>query len=157
MKPPYILDTNSFRVLSNYYAAQFPTFWKKFDVEVQAQRIISVREVLKELEAYKSNWIYKKARSMQSAFLIPSGQQAAFVANLLSQKKYQAMVAKKNMLQGKPVADPFLVAAGFELGGSVVTEEKRKPNAVKIPNVCDDFSIRVVNVEEMLTDFGWSF
>jgi len=157
MKPPYILDTNSIRVLSNYYAAQFPTFWSKFDAEVGAQRIVSVREVLKELEDFKSNWIYQKAKGMKSAFLAPSGQQAAFVANLLSQKKYQAMVARKNLLQGKPVADPFLVAAGFELGGSVVTEEKRKKNAVKIPNVCDHFNIRVVNVEQMLIDFGWSF
>ncbi|NQV72046.1 DUF4411 family protein [bacterium] len=123
MKPPFLIDTSSFRVLSNYYQSQFPSFWKRFEEAVANGTIRSVKEVFAELEQYDTNWIYGKA----------------------------------NILQGKPVADPFLIAAGYHSGGTVVTEESRKPKASKIPNVCDDFGIEVTNVEGMLEQLGWSF
>ena len=47
----YVFDTNSFRVLGNYYPDQFPTFWERFDRAVTDGKIVSVREVRRELEA----------------------------------------------------------------------------------------------------------
>ncbi len=157
MRPPFLIDTSSFRVLSNYYESQFPSFWKLFNEAVADSTIRSVKEVYSELEQHDTNWIWKKAKSVKQIFVSPGNEETAFVAQLMSQKKYQALIGKANILQGKPVADPFLVAAGFHTGGTVVTEEKRKPNASKIPNVCDDFKIEVTNVEGMLEQLGWSF
>ncbi len=157
MKPPFIIDTNSFRVLSNYYEARFPTFWSLFQDAVDYGTIRSVREVYSELSDYEGNWIWNKAKSVKQIFLIPGPTETAFVAQLMTQKKYQALIARAKILRGKPVADPFLIATGYDTGGTVVTEEKRKPNASKIPNVCDDFGICVTNVEGMLEELGWSF
>ena len=98
-----------------------------------------------------------KAKSLSQIFLPPSQTETAFVAKLMAQKKYQALISKANMLQGKPVADPFVIASAKSTGGTVVTEEKWKPNASKIPNVCRDLGIDVTNVEGMLTKLGWSF
>ena len=47
----YIFDTSSFSViLKNYYEDIFPTFWEKFDELIIEGKIISVKEVKRELE-----------------------------------------------------------------------------------------------------------
>jgi hypothetical protein len=38
-----------------------------------------------------------------------------------------------------------------------VTEEKLKPNAAKIPNVCAHFQIPCINLERFMRDQNWSF
>ena len=48
----YVFDTNSFIVLSHYYKKQFPSLWKKIDSQVKADKIISVKEALNEIESY---------------------------------------------------------------------------------------------------------
>jgi hypothetical protein len=48
----YVFDTNSFSVLGNYYPDQFPTFWERFNRAVTDGKIVSVREVRRELDAY---------------------------------------------------------------------------------------------------------
>ena len=58
----YVFDTNSFSVLGNYYPEQFPTFWEKIDRAVDIGKIVSVREVRRELDAYTrhphlSDWV----------------------------------------------------------------------------------------------------
>jgi hypothetical protein len=42
-------------------------------------------------------------------------------------------------------------------GGCVVTEEKLKPKAAKIPNVCEHFGVHCTNVEGFLKQKGWTF
>ena len=41
--------------------------------------------------------------------------------------------------------------------GCVVTEERIKPNAVKIPNVCDHFDIDCINFETLMVLENWQF
>ena len=59
----YVFDSNSFRVLGNYYPNQFPSFWKQFNHAVEERKnIISVKEVYREIEHYTrhphlSDWI----------------------------------------------------------------------------------------------------
>ena len=50
-------------------------------------------------------------------------------------------MSQKARLQGKPVADPFIIACAKIKDGCVITEEALKPNAPKIPTVCQHFSI----------------
>jgi hypothetical protein len=157
MNPPYVIDSSSFRVLSNYYEARFPTFWNLFEKECNSGRVISVREVLEELKEYNQNWIWQKARLLSHIFLSPTEPETSFVANLMAQKRYQALISRANILQGKPVADPFLIAAAHHHSGTVVTGEKWKPNASKVPNVCHDYGIDSTNVEGLLATFGWTF
>lgn len=61
------------------------------------------------------------------------------------------------MLVGDPAADPFVIARAKIIGGCVVTEEKLKPNAAQIPNVCDHFGIDCTNLEGLIEAEGWQF
>jgi hypothetical protein len=55
------------------------------------------------------------------------------------------------------VADPFVIACAKIHDGTVVTEEQFKPNAAKIPNVCQHFNIPCVDLEGFMKQQAWSF
>ena len=46
----YVFDTSSFIVVGHYYPERFPSFWNHLNTLVEAGRVTSVSEVLKELE-----------------------------------------------------------------------------------------------------------
>ena len=68
------------------------------------------------------------------------------------------MIRQQERLQGKPVADPFVIAkAGKLKEGCVVSTEIFKPHAAKIPNVCDHFDIDHMDLEEFMERENWTF
>ena len=154
----HIFDTNSFRVLGNYFPDRFPSFWKLFDKSLSDGEIVSVREVEREMEHHEpSKWILDRLKKHKGVFLLPDAAETAFVAKIFSIKHFQDLVGEKERLAGTPVADPFLIARASARAGCVVTEEKLKPHAAKIPNVCDHFKIECTNVEGFLKAKGWTF
>lgn len=71
---------------------------------------------------------------------------------------FQALIRQKERLQGKPVADPFVIAKAWTMeNGCVVTQEVKKPNAAKIPNVCEHFGIPCLNLEAFMENEKWRF
>jgi hypothetical protein len=117
-----------------------------------------VREVRTELTSRSdSDVVDQWARKHQSVFLSPSTAEMQFVQQIFSIPHFQALVGNQAMLQGNPVADPFVIASAKIKNGCVVTEEKFKPNAAKIPNVCEHFEIPCINLEEFMNQEDWSF
>jgi hypothetical protein len=157
MQPPYLFDTNSFRVLSNYYPDQFKTFWTKFAQSIAAGDVLSCKEVYNELESYSKNWIWGRAQTNKALFEPPTPDEAAFVAQIFGVPHFQSLISKEQILKGSHVADPFLIASARWRKGCVVTEEKLVPHGAKIPNVCDHFKVHCTNVEGFLKQNGWEF
>ena len=154
----YVFDTNSFRVLGNYYPEQFPTFWEKFNQAVTFGKIISVREVRRELDFYipyphLSDWV----KDYGHIFLSPRPAEMQFVSDIFSVSHFQTLVNAKTRLLGQPCADPFIIAKAKFIDGCVVTEEKWKQNAAKIPNVCDHFGIDCINLQGFMEREDWTF
>ena len=71
--------------------------------------------------------------------------------------KFQNMVNKKSRLQGKPVADPFVVAKAIYVRGTVVSEETFQKNGIKIPNLCKMKSIPYLKLKGFMEEQNWSF
>lgn len=153
----YVFDTNSFRVLGNYYPDRFPSFWEMFDGLVAAGRIVSVREARRELDQnikdHLDRWVDRNKR----IFLSPSAEETEFVSGIFEVQHFRQLVSSRNLSTGKSVADPFLIAAAWSRGGCVVTEEAMKKNAAKIPNVCEHFGVDWTNVEGFMAREGWTF
>ena len=154
----YVFDTNSFRVLGNYYPDRFPSFWEMFDELVAAGRIVSVREARNELENQSTKdhldrWVDRNKR----IFLSPSAEETEFVSRIFEVPHFRQLVSSRNLSVGKAVADPFLIAAAWSRGGCVVTEEAMKKNAAKIPNVCEHFGVDCTNVEGFMERESWTF
>jgi hypothetical protein len=157
MQPPFIFDTSSFRVLGNYYPDRFPTFWKRFTESIAVGHVLSVKEVFNELERYDDSLIWPWAQEHKHVFEPLSDAEGAFVVEIFSVSHFRALIGNKQILQGRPVADPFLIASACARVGRVVTEEEHKPNAAKIPNVCEYFGIDCTNVEGFLNHNEWEF
>ncbi len=154
----YVFDTNSFIVLGHYFPERFPSFWERFDELVSNGDIASVREVRRELDhraarQHLVDWIAGHKR----IFVLPSPEETEFVRDIFAVAHFQQLVGRKQRLKGSPVADPFVIAAAKMRGACVVTEEVKKMNAARIPNVCEHFQIDCTNLEGMMEREGWMF
>ena len=154
----YVFDTSSFSVIGNYYPEQFPTFWEKFNQAVTVGTIISVREVCRELESYArhphlSDWVNEH----RAIFLLPSPAEMLFVSEIFAVRHFQMLVSEQDLLAGNLRADPFVIARAKVINGCVVTQETLRPNAARIPNVCDHFGIDCTNLQGFMEREGWTF
>ncbi len=154
----YVFDTSSFIVTGHYYPQQFPRFWDKFNLAVNDKRIISAREVFRELDNEASlphliDWINEN----KSIFEIPDTSVTQFTESIFLVPHFQKLVTERNQITGRPIADPFVIALAKTKDGCVVTQEKKKPNATKIPNVCEYFNIDCTNLQGFMEREGWKF
>jgi hypothetical protein len=103
---PCVSDTNSIAALSRYYPKQFPTFWDLFHAAVDAEEVISVREVSKELDNHTllQPWLAEWIKQHKAMFRIPSAEEMQFVGEIFKVKPFQALVGEKQRLRGSPVA-----------------------------------------------------
>lgn len=153
----YVFDNGSFRDLVNhFYRKRFPTLWDKFDSLVRDERLFSVREVLKEIEK-RDNDLLDWAKSVPSLFRTPEEAELILVREIFKIPHFQTLISESQQLSGWPGADPFLIASAKINEAIVVTPEKEKPNAAKIPNVCKHFNVRCVGLEEFMEIEKWEF
>jgi hypothetical protein len=156
---PYIFDNNSITALSFYYPERFPTFWKLFDDAVEKEEVLSVREVLNELEKHThiKTWLADWLKLHKAMFRTPTAEEMQFVGEIFKVKNFQALVGEKQRLRGTPVADPFVIACAKICNGTVVTQEVKKEGGAKIPNICEHFTINCTSVEGFLAEKDWKF
>lgn len=74
----------------------------------------------------------------------PTHEEQKFMQTLFSEKRFQALVPKRKELTGGPIADPFVIACAKIKEGTVVTQEKPKPNAANIPAICKSFVLSLL-------------
>ena len=154
----YVFDTSSIRSLQHFYPSVFKTIWEGLDGLVQQQNLISTREVWNEVERQNiSADVQAWAKSNKQIFTTPTSAELQFVAQILQIKHFQGLIGEQQRLKGTPVADPFVIACAKIKGGTVVTEEQPKPNAAKIPNVCEHFNVPCIDLEGFMQQQGWNF
>lgn len=153
----YVFDTGAFIRLNSYYPDVFTAFWQRFDRAVAAGDVISTKEVLRELDREDADHVLDWARKNPNVFTTPNGAETEFIGKILKEAHFQQIISTKARLNGTPVADPFVIACAAVKVGTVVTEEKLKPNAAKIPNVCQHFGVPCLNLEGFMRANGWTF
>jgi hypothetical protein len=153
----YVFDTGAFIRLNSYYPDIFPGFWQQFDETVAAGEIVSTREVLRELDREDPDHVLKWAKNNGHVFATPTADETEFVGRILAIPHFQQIIGTKARLVGTPVADPFVIACAAVRNGTVVSEEREKPNSAKMPNVCKHFGVDCVNLEGFMRAIGWSF
>lgn len=154
----YVLDTNVISSLhKNYYRKRFVSLWEQFDQLVADGKVTSTREAYHELHdgvpGADTDW----ATTNIGLFATPDAKEAAFVGNIYSVAHFQANIEKQKLIRGGRNADSFIVARAYAIGGTVVTMERLKPNAVKIPNICEHFKIPFLDLEGFMESEGWVF
>ena len=155
----YVFDTSSFIVLGHYYNDQFPSLWEKANNGVKSGKIISVKEVFNELEAYGPETDLKKwARENKQIFQKMNEKESQELSSIFkTYPKFQNMINKKTRARGRPVADPFIVVKAIHIKGAVVSEEAVQKNGIKIPNLCHIKNIPCFKLKEFMKQENWRF
>jgi hypothetical protein len=161
MDPPeFVLDTNVFiSAMRGYYAFDLaPGFWKSLEGHAENGRILSIDYVKEELERGKDQLAQWAKNDFSHAFISTDDKDV--------QESYREIMtwvqgqdqfldaAKAEFARG---ADGWLVAYAKAKGCIVVTLETIDPDIkrkVKIPNVCQAFSVQFVDTFEMLRRLG---
>ncbi|MDP2155637.1 MAG: DUF4411 family protein [Sulfuricella sp.] len=154
----YVFDTGSLSKLKHFYPNVFKSVWIGLDSLVDDGSLLSTREVWKEMqngEPHKHTNEWLKAR--QHIFTVPSAEELKFVAQIFLVPHFRSLIGEAQRLKGTPVADPFVIAAAKVRNGTVVTEERIKPGAAKIPNVCAHFKVPCIDLETFMQGQNWEF
>jgi hypothetical protein len=153
----YVLDTSVISALHrNYYRDRFPTLWRRFDDMTENGGFTSTREAFRELEDHGGAG-FEWASNHSGLFVTPDGKEGAFVARIFTVPHFRSNMEKQKLLMGGKNADPFLIARASVMPGVVVTMEKLKPNAARIPNICGHFSVDCIDLQGFMEREGWEF
>ena len=154
----YVFDNSPLSALfRNYYRKRFPSLWQRFDQLVADGRLVSTREAFREIEDGPIESLVEWAKNNRGLFATPTAEEGAFVARIYAVQHFQQNIEQKKLLRGGKVADPFVIARAACEKKTVVTTELRKPNSVKIPNICEHFGVNCVTLEEFMEVEKWSF
>lgn len=177
----YVFDSGPLINLFRYYFRErFPSLWQHFDEMIAGGRITSTREVSNELAGHEDRAANQRRRNRGegsnatekqedelarwckenrvNVFVTPTPAELEVVRNIFSVHHFQAMIRKKQRLEGRPVADPFVIARAKCLeNGCVVTTEKKKPDSAQIPNVCEYFGVDWTDLEGFMERERWRF
>lgn len=156
----YVFDTSSLVVLfRNFYPENFPSLWKKFNQSVAHGQYVSVKEVKLEIESYpETDYLKEWSKQHKRFFLFPSDEETQFISEMFKENPhFKNLINSKNILGGKPVADPFVIAKAKVFNSCVISEEKLKENAAKIPNVCKEFKIPHKSLKQFMKTERWEF
>jgi hypothetical protein len=152
----YVFDTTSLIEIFRIPQKVFTSMWDAYDALIKKGNVISVREVAKEI-AEGDGLLTEWAKNHKKVFQEPSAEEALFLVEIFKVKHFQQVLEQKKRLRGGSFADPFVIAKAKILNGTVVTEEKWKPNAAKIPSICKHFKVDCISLEGFMEKEGWKF
>ena len=92
-------------------AVRFPTLWERFDDLIAHERIVSVKEVSRELEGQDdrlSQWV----KDHRSVFHQPPGDELQIVSEIFQVTHFQTLIRKQERLQGETGRGPFSYCRG---------------------------------------------
>ena len=154
----YVFDNSPLSVLfKNYYRGVFRSLWDGFDGLVIEGKILSSREVRREIDDSGITPLVDWAERYKDIFATPTAAEGAFVAKIYAVSHFQQNIETKKLLKGGKNADPFVIARAAVMRCTVVTMEQLKPNAARIPNICEHFGVKWLSLEKFMEAEGWTF
>jgi hypothetical protein len=150
----YLWDSNIFIEVSKYPVA-FSTFWSDLESSFASKSILTVSEVKREIESVdgKIRYIVDKYKP----FIMPTPEDLVVVSSIMRNSKYAGFIKKTNWLQGKAVADPFIVAVAKNRGYSVVTNESFYKSGARIPDACKEYQVECIDIHGFFEKLGWKY
>ena len=166
----YIFDAGPFVIMREYYGGVFSGFWRQFDSAVASGLVVSLSEVRAELEQYggEQTHLLQWMKEHKGIFPDPSEGELNVLRKILERESVQKLAKRKDLLNKTYFADQLVIAKASYINGLtlnsqtavVVTRETRKPSQKKytmIPDVCDEFGIKAINLKEFLQRMRWKF
>ena len=152
-EPPYryIIDASS--ILSQkenetHRRRVYRSQWEKIDNYIEKQVIVTCSEIADEIKDDTiKGWLRK-----QACVILP-------IDDEIQQNVKRIVNDHPKMLDFsncKSSGDAFLIATAMKYGLTVITEENPKKKD-RIPQICDSYGIRVLNITELCDAENWEF
>ena len=161
MPPEYWLDANVLIESKKrwYRFDVVPGFWSFLDAQWQQGRLAAPIRVYEELAERSDDDLAQWAKERQGTplFVEPSQEVQTLLREVAEyvENTYGNTKATRDFLDG---ADPWLVAYGRALGGTVITLEvgaiPGQTPKVKLPDVCEHFGVSWDSLFEMCQALG---
>ena len=153
----YILDSSALVDAYNkwYSPESIPSFWNKIEEAAIAGELFIPDGVLLELERIDDG-LYRWCKDREEILVVPTTDDIQNRIELIS-NSYPNL--RKAGVPGRNFADPIVIALAQHKEFSVVTHESYTGNinGPKIPDVCKDLGIRVMQIYIMVKNLGWQF
>jgi hypothetical protein len=158
----YIMDTSSLVELNRHNPIDvFPSVWNNLESLTKKGLLVAPAEVLSEIKE-RDDELAAWANTNKDLFRPPTKRQIEILKDIL--RNYPALVKEDR----KYDADAWVVALAVEMATGpqqtiiqikriVVTEEKLRGNKIRIPYVCQRYSIESIGIIEMFRIEGWKF
>ena len=151
----YSVDTSglitSWRVTHN--PQNHPTFWDKLDVLISNHELRASEEVLVDLSK-KDDAVYEWARLRPDMF-VPLYEEIQLAVKAMMKRFPHIIDSRKN----RSGSDPWVIALAQVEHLTVITFEGRTNNLEKprIPDVCDEFKIKCIDMHDLIREQCWTF
>jgi hypothetical protein len=151
--PPYqyAIDTSAIIDLKNQYPRSvFETLWGNFEEMCLDKRIISIREVKRELHRGLDellNW----SNEFDEMFLEPEEKEVEFISKIYDH--YSEAEKQKHLTS--LWADPLIIGCAAHYGITLIHQEKG--GQFKIPNVSKAFGVDCMTLPIFFENEGWRF
>ncbi len=131
----------------------FPGLWTKLEDLINNGVLRATEEILIELKK-NDDELLEWVNERNGFFIQVDGSIQELVLDVL--KEHPSLY---DLEKNKSGADPFVIALAMQNNCTVVTEEKKSgnPDKPKIPNVCDHYGIRHINLISLLREQGLVF
>src|SRR4051794_33026570 len=97
----YVFDNGPLSMLfRNFFRSVFPTLWDNFDRLVAEGEIISVREVMREIEDGPLPSLTEWARARSDFFALPTPEEAAFITQIYGVPHFHHNIEQQKLLKG---------------------------------------------------------
>lgn len=164
-QPRYWMDAN---VIIEAQRRTYPigltpseSFWNWLAAKVEAGRIVCTKMVYLEVAENQGHqdrlakWF--QVRREMGLCIKPSQQVQARVGAITTQIFSSHRYPQHHAMKFARGADPWLIAHAWDDSGVVVTQEsdlKPEAHVVRIPDVCDTFNIRCINLLGMMQELS---
>jgi hypothetical protein len=88
---------------------------------------------------------------------VPDADELQFVASIFQVRHFQSIIRNQERLEGRPVADPFVIAKAWKVKGWVISMEIYKENSAKMPNICKHYRVPHLDFRDFMKKENWTF
>jgi len=157
----YLLDSNVFIQPKNtYYAFDLvPSYWNLFASILEGGRMFVTSSVFDELMHHDDElekWIEEQSKINPNFKVDEKNDKRTFeiYSELTEQYADNPRYTAKNRHDFFEGADPWIIACASAKGMTVVSFERRAPEAkiIKVPDVCDRLGVRCIDLFQMLRE-----
>lgn len=149
----YCLDTNALvEPWNKYYSiAKAPDYWSIIDRLAHEGTVFCPEEVQREIERVDDD-LKKWVRARPYMFRSIDREVQLKIREILM--RFPRLV---DTIKDRSMADPWVIAHAMAEGAVVVTKEGTAPRKIKIPDVCDAFSVRWIDDYKFVSELGIQF